>query len=49
MGLGLWENGQLSIKSSPYAQSLKQQLEAKGGQVLTREVLLDLFFADSHV
>lgn len=48
MGLGLWENGQLSSKGSPYAQSLKQQLEAKNGQVLNRDEILELFFADTH-
>lgn len=48
MGLGLWENGQLSTLHSLYARSLKQQLDAKGGQVLNCDEILELFFADTH-
>lgn len=48
MGLGLWEDGRLSTEHSQYARSLKQKLEAKGGQVVNRDEILELFFADTH-
>lgn len=48
MGLGLWEDGHLSTEHSQYARSLKQKLEAKGGQVVNRNEILELFFADTH-
>lgn len=48
MGLGLWDNGQLSTQNSPYAASLKQKLDAKGGQVLNRDEILEVFFAETH-
>lgn len=48
MGLGLWEDGHLSTEHSQYARSLKQKLEAKGGQVVNRDEILELFFADTH-
>ena len=48
MGLGLWEDGHLSTEYSQYARSLKQKLEAKGGQVVNRDEILELFFADTH-
>ena len=48
MGLGLWEDGHLSTEHSQYARSLKQKLDAKGGQVVNRDEILELFFADTH-
>ena len=48
MGLGLWEDGHLSTEHSQYARSLKQKLEAKGGQVVNCDEILELFFADTH-
>ena len=48
MGLGLWEDGHLSTEHSQYARSLKQKLESKGGQVVNRDEILELFFADTH-
>lgn len=48
MGLGLWEDGHLSTEHSQYARSLKQKLDDKGGHVLNRDEILELFFADTH-
>lgn len=48
MGLGLWENGRLSTEQSQYARSIKSKLEAKGGQVLNRDEILELFFDQTH-
>lgn len=48
MGLGLWENGRLSTEHSEYARSIKNKLEAKGGQVLNRDEILEVFYADTH-
>lgn len=48
MGLGLWKDGRLSTESSQYARSLKQKLEAKGGKVLNRNEILELFFDETH-
>ena len=48
MGLGLWEDGRLSTENSQYARNLKQKLDAKGGQVLNRDEILEVFFADTH-
>lgn len=48
MGLGLWEDGHLSTEHSQYARSLKQKLDDKGGQVLNRNEILEVFYADTH-
>ena len=48
MGLGLWEDGHLATEHSQYARSLKQKLDAKGGQVVNRDEILELFYADTH-
>ena len=48
MGLGLWENGRLSTEHSEYARSIKQKLESKGGQVLNRDEILEVFFDETH-
>lgn len=48
MGLGLWENGRLSTEHSEYARSIKSKLEAKGGQVLNRDEILEVFFDETH-
>jgi hypothetical protein len=48
MGLGLWEDGHLSTIHSQYARSLKSKLDAKGGQVLNRNEILEVFFADTN-
>ena len=48
MGLGLWNDGRLSTDHSQYARSLKQKLEAKDGQVVNRDEILDLFFDETH-
>ena len=47
-GLGLWNNGGLSIKDSLYAQSLKSKLAGKGGKVLNREEILQVFYEDRN-
>ena len=48
MGLGLWKDGHLSTEYSQYARSLKQKLDTKGGKVVNRDEILELFFADTH-
>lgn len=48
MGLGLWENGRLSTEHSQYARSLSQKLAAKGGQVVNRDEILEVFFDETH-
>lgn len=48
MGLGLWEDGRLATDHSQYARSLRQKLEVKGGQVLNRDEILELFFDETH-
>ncbi len=48
MGLGLWENGRLSTEHSEYARSIKSKLEAKGGQVLNRDEILEIFYAETN-
>ena len=48
MGLGLWENGHLSTEHSEYARSIKTKLEAKGGQVLNRDEILEVFYAETN-
>lgn len=48
MGLGLWENGRLSTEHSEYARSIKAKLEAKGGQVLNRDEILEVFYAKTN-
>lgn len=48
MGLGLWENGRLSTEHSEYARSIKAKLEAKGGQVLNRDEILEVFYAETN-
>lgn len=46
-GLGLIQDGQLSIEGSIYAQSVKQRLEQKGeGQVLNRDEIIHRFYKD---
>lgn len=48
MGLGLWEDGHLSTERSQYARSLKQKLADKGGQVVNRDEILELFFEETQ-
>ncbi len=48
MGLGLWEDGHLSTEHSQYARSLKQKLQDKGGKVVNRDEILEVFYADTH-
>ena len=48
MGLGLWENGRLSTEHSEYARSIKAKLDAKGGQVLNRDEILEVFYAETN-
>ena len=48
MGLGLWENGRLSTDHSEYARSIKAKLEAKNGQVLNRDEILMVFYAENN-
>lgn len=46
-GLGLIQDGKLSIEGSMYAQSIKQRLEEKGeGQVLNRDEILHRFYKE---
>ena len=48
-GLGLWTNGRLSTDQSQYAQSLKNMLDQRNGQVLNRTDILRQFFEDQYV
>ena len=48
-GLGLWSGGHLSTEASPYAHSLKNQLDSRNGQVLNRSDILKHFFEDEYV
>lgn len=48
IALGLWEGGRLSTTGSQYARSLKAKLDAKGGQVLNRDEILELFWAPNN-
>lgn len=48
MGLGLWEDGRLNTEHSQYARSLKQKLEAKGGKVLNRDEVLEVFYQPTN-
>lgn len=46
-GLGLYQDNQLSIEGSIYAQSIKEKLEKKGeGQVLNRDEIIYRFYKD---
>ena len=47
--LGLWENGHLSTDLSQYAQSLKNKLEQRGGQVLNQSDILQQFYGEQYV
>ena len=47
--LGLWTNGYLSSDQSPYAQSLKNKLDQRGGQVLNQSDILQHFFKEQYV
>lgn len=44
IALGLWEGGRLNTLRSQYANSLKQMLEDKGGQVVNRDEILEIFY-----
>lgn len=48
IALGLWEGGRLDTLRSQYARSLKQMLEDKGGQVVNRDEILQLFYAPTN-
>ena len=48
MGLGLWEDGRLNTEHSQYARSLKQKLEEKGGKVLNRDEVLEVFYQPTN-
>lgn len=48
-GLGLWSDGHLAIDKSMYAQSLKNKLAAKNGQVLNQSDILKHFFEDEFI
>lgn len=48
-GLGLWTDGHLSTDNSQYAQSLKNKLEQRGGQVLNRTDILKQFYEEQYV
>lgn len=48
MGLGLWEDGHLSTEHSQYARSLKAKLDAKGGQVVNRDEILEVFYQETN-
>lgn len=47
--LGLWTDGHLSTDQSQYAQSLKNKLEQRGGQVLNQSDILKQFFDEQYV
>lgn len=48
-GLGLWTDGHLSTDHSQYAQSLKNKLEQRGGQVLNRTDILKQFYEEQYI
>ena len=48
-GLGLWTDGHLSTDHSQYAQSLKNKLEHRGGQVLNRTDILKQFYEERYI
>lgn len=48
MALGLWEDGRLCTEHSQYARSLKAKLDAKGGQVVNRDEILQVFYAETN-
>lgn len=48
-GLGLWTDGHLSTDHSQYAQSLKNKLEQRGGQVLNCSDILKQFYEERYV
>ncbi len=48
-GLGLWTDGSLSTDHSQYAQSLKNKLEQRNGQVLNRSEILKQFYEEQYV
>lgn len=48
-GLGLWTDGHLSTDHSQYAQSLKNKLEQRAGQVLNRSDILKQFYEEQYV
>ena len=48
MGLKLWEDGRINTEHSPYARSLKTKLAAKGGMVLNRDEILEIFYAATN-
>ena len=48
-GLGLWTDGHLSTDHSQYAQSLKNKLEQRNGQVLNRSDILKQFYEEQYV
>ncbi len=48
-GLGLWTDGHLSTDHSQYAQSLKNKLEQRGGQVLNQSDILRQFYDEQYV
>ena len=47
--LGLWTDGHLSTDKSQYAQSLKNKLEQRGGQVLNQADILRQFFDEQYI
>ena len=47
--LGLWTDGHLSTDQSQYAQSLKNKLEQRGGQVLNQSDILSQFYEEQFV
>ena len=47
--LGLWTDGHLSTDQSQYAQSLKNKLEQRGGQVLNQSDILQQFYDEQYV
>lgn len=48
MGLGLWEDGRLNTERSQYARSLKKKLDDKGGKVLNRDEVLQVFYQPTN-
>lgn len=47
-GLGLWKDGRLSTSDSPYALSVKAQLDAAGGKVVNRPDILEAFYIEGN-
>lgn len=48
-GLGLWVPGELNVQHSPYARSIQQQLEERGGKVINRDEILESYYPQAKL